>query len=428
MTLLQLIITGEALKKISISYNYGVVKKCLMLENDKFVPKAVKFTCVNNSYEASKEENIKKELIAGKICNLIGYDNLAYVEKYGTMDKFIKRLVNDQGNQLKEMSNASLKDILKQCFLKEDYTCFPDDKKNIKKDFKNNVFSEDNNTGDKLYYMVMKYLNGKDLFEGKVDNIDKENLDKLGDMLFTLLTKCYIYNVAIRDLKPKNIVKEDNENNFFVIDLQSFEKGGKDLTDCFGTPEYWPFVKILEIRNENNKEENKEENQKDLKKYLHDTYVISNGSNFVDMYSACMTMYFYKFHRPTAAGLLILLLKYLVLNKNDGGVNYDNQKFINIDSVIDYLKNYETKYSEYINNKLNDALISEQDSYFFKEIDDRNLNNEQKEDLKKLLKEIITYINSKKDNNVKFDIYENGLNGIENFGIINDDDDKGKIF
>ena len=35
LTLLQLIITGEALKKISISYNYDIVKNSLILTNEE---------------------------------------------------------------------------------------------------------------------------------------------------------------------------------------------------------------------------------------------------------------------------------------------------------------------------------------------------------------------------------------------------------
>ncbi len=35
LTLLQLIITGEELKKISISYNYGEVKNSLILTNEE---------------------------------------------------------------------------------------------------------------------------------------------------------------------------------------------------------------------------------------------------------------------------------------------------------------------------------------------------------------------------------------------------------
>ena len=173
---------------------------------------------------------------------------------------------------------------------------------------------------------------------------------------------------------------------------------GRNLTDSCGTPELWPFFKTLNLNlGSDNKIENVNKNK------LYDVFCNSIDDNFVDIYAACMTMYFARFRTYTAAGLLTLLLKWIILEKDEE---------TSIVEKIEFLKDYENKYTSYIkdikNNKKNDKEILKNEiknpiedkkdpnedkkliNYFFEKIDDKNLNDDQKKNLANLLKQVIT--------------------------------------
>jgi hypothetical protein len=286
--------------------------------------------------------------------------------------------------------------------------------KNIKHRFENNVFNKEGKVGNKLYYMVMKYVKGNDLFftlNGK--DVDKEELDKLGDMLYNLLEKCSICKVTLRDIKLKNIIKDDKTGKFVVIDLQTLGIDNKDLTDSLGTPEYWPLIKIFD--NIYNK---KKDNPQNGEEFLYNVYFSdARTGNFADMYSSCEAMYAYNFKRLTATGLLILLFKYLVLD-NDKGKNFNND----INALIKYLKEYKEHYENYVHNKNNNKKQNDVDKYFFEEVDDRNLNENQKKTLAKYLAKFIKYVNNtKKDQNFRFNIDAEELKNLDDNDIDNID-------
>ena len=141
-------------------------------------------------------------------------------------------------------------------------------------------------------------------------------------------------------------------------------------------------------------EKDNDKKDNDKKDNLYDRFCYSIDDNFVDIYAACMTMYFAKFNTYTAAGLLTLLLKWIILEKE---TNKDFEKNnLNIKGKIDFLKNYAGKYTSYITDIKNkekiEDLTEEQKPIknFFEEIDDKNLNDNQKNDLANLLKQVIT--------------------------------------
>ena len=405
--------------------NYGVVKKGLTFENGKLVTKAIKFTCSNSDFENSKEENILKEIRAGKIVNEIGVGNkIAFVQDYMKIKNFKKRYDYKKEEEKKieivplkeETEDGNLTNAVYTTFLNDNLETLPKEKKNVSEDFKNNVFSKKGKIGDNLYIMFLDLVNGNDLFlKEKKEELD---INKLGDMLFDVLKNLYVCGVALKDIKPKNIMWDDQKKEFSIIDVQTLGMKGSNLADCCGTPELWPFFKTLNL-NLNIKDEIKDE---DKKEDLYDRFCYSIDDNFVDIYAACMTMYFAKFSTYTAAGLLTLLLKWLVLDKE----NKDKKGWetFSLNDKIEFLKKYNDNYKKYINfvnrkenkepinknledscrkkqkkikNKKNVNKINTKEDecsdiikFFFENIDDKNLNKEQKNVLADLLKKVIT--------------------------------------
>ena len=130
-----------------------------------------------------------------------------------------------------------------------------------------------------------------------------------------------------------------------------------------------------------------------------------------------MTMYFTKFHTFTAAGLLTLLFKWMVLEKEN--LKKKGWKEIPLDQKIEFLQNYKDNYEKYIDfvsgnkdpinknlntiydrddfddNEINEINPKEDKHsdirFFFENIDDRNLNDIQKNKLADLLKEVIFF-------------------------------------
>ena len=393
--------------------NYGVVKKGLTFENGKLVTKAIKFTCSNFDFENSKEENILKEIRAGKIVNEIGVGNkIAFVKDYMKIKNFKKRYnYEKEGEKIfpleKETEDGDLTNAVYTTFLNDNLETLPKEKKNVREEFQNNVFSKKGKIGDDLYIMFLDLVNGNDLFL----NEEKEKIDinSLGKMLFDVLDSLCIYGVALKDIKPKNIMWDEKNNEFSIIDVQTLEKVGRNLIDSCGTPELWPFFKTLNL----NLGSKNEIIDKDKKDNLYDRFCNSIDDNFVDIYAACMTMYFAKFSTYTAAGLLTLLLKWIILDKEEK---------TNIEKKIDFLKNYAKNYTSYIknikNNKKIENLPEDENliKYFFEDIDDRNLNDGQKKDLANCLKQVIT---SKNDYNI-FYLLDEIKEQVTNKNVINE--------
>ena len=383
--------------------NYGVVKKALIFENNRYVPKAIKFTCANSEYENATKENIEKEIFAGRVARLVDPDNIAYVQNYMKIDKFISRRNNTEEEKI------YLSEVWDEYLSKERYEKFQEDKQNIKKCFENNVFKGNKKISGPLYIMIMDLIDGDDLFK----NREKIDINALGDILSKVLINCSS-KVALNDIKAKNIIFNKKENKFSIIDIQTLEKTTSDLRDSLGTPEYWPFFKTLNI----NFEELKNVGEDNLL----NIYCNTIDNNFVDTYAACMTMYFTKFHTFTAAGLLTLLLKWMVLEKENE--EKKGWKKIPLNEKIDFLQKYEGYYKKYINfvsgdkehisnnleksffnydkddyddNEINEINTKGDDysdiRFFFENIDDRNLNNDQKNKLADLLKEVIFFEN-----------------------------------
>ena len=383
--------------------NYGVVKKALIFENNRYVPKAIKFTCVNNEYENATEENIKKEIFAGRVARLVDPDNIAYVQNYMTINNFISRKNNIEEEKI------TLPEVWEEYLSQDHYEKFQEDKQNIKKCFENNVFKGNNKISGPLYIMIMDLINGDDLF--KNNNID---INVLGDVLSKVLINCFS-KVALNDIKAKNIILNKRKNKFSIIDIQTLEKTTSDLSDPLGTPEYWPFFKTLNINFENFKNVGEDN--------LLNIYCNTIDNNFVDTYAACMTMYFTKFHTFTAAGLLTLLFKWMVLEEENKGK--EGWVEFSLDRKIKFLQEYEKNYKEYINfvsgdkdhiiknlvtsynnisnydqdedNNINKINPKKNNSFnisaikfFFENIDDRNLNKTQKNELADLLKNVIS--------------------------------------
>ena len=368
--------------------NYGVVKKALIFENNRYVPKAIKFTCANSEYENATEENIKKEIFAGRVARLVDPDNIAYVQNYMTIDKFISRENN------KEEEGISLSNVWNEYLSKEHYEKFQEDKQNIKKCFENNVFKGNNKIAGPLYIMIMDLIDGDDLFK----NGKKIDINALGDILSKVLINCSS-KVALNDIKAKNIIFNKIKNKFSIIDIQTLEKTTSDLSNSLGTPEYWPFFKTLNINFEKLKNVGEDN--------LLNIYCNNIDNNFVDTYAACMTMYFTKFHTFTAAGLLTLLFKWMVLEKEN--LKKKGWKEIPLDQKIEFLQNYKYNYEKYIDfvsgnkdpinknlntiydrddfddNEINEINPKEDKHsdirFFFENIDDRNLNDIQKNKL-----------------------------------------------
>ena len=255
----------------------------------------------------------------------------------------------------------------------------------------------------------MDLIDGDDLFK----NGNKIDINDLGDILSKVLINCSS-KVALNDIKAKNIIFNKIKNKFSIIDIQTLEKTTSDLRDSLGTPEYWPFFKTLNI------------NFEDLKNVggdnLLNIYCNTIDNNFVDTYAACMTMYFTKFQTFTAAGLLTLLLKWIVLEKENE--KKEGWKKFPLEDKIKFLQEYNDNYKKYINsvsgdkdpinknlggcfntiydrddenNNTNEINIKEGDysdiRFFFENIDDRNLNKNQKDKLADLLKEVISFDN-----------------------------------
>ena len=383
--------------------NYGVVKKGLTFENGNWVTKAIKFTCTNSKFPNSSEENILKEIRAGKIVNEIGVGNkIAFVKDYMKIKKFKKRYEYNEKEEEKivpcgkETDDGTLTNAVYTTFLNNNLEALPEEKRDVKVNFENNVFSKEGEINEDLYIMFMDIVNGKDLFFNKKE--DNININSLGKMLFDVLNNLCIYNVALKDIKPKNIIWDKKKNEFSIIDVQTLGLVGRNLTDSCGTPELWPFFKTLNLNlGSDNKIENVNKNK------LYDVFCNSIDDNFVDIYAACMTMYFARFRTYTAAGLLTLLLKWIILEKDEE---------TSIVEKIEFLKDYENKYTSYIkdikNNKKNDKEILKNEiknpiedkkdpnedkkliNYFFEKIDDKNLNDDQKKNLANLLKQVIT--------------------------------------
>ena len=379
--------------------NYGVVKKALIFENNRYVPKAIKFTCVNNEYENATEENIKKEIFAGKVARLVDPDNIAYVQNYMTINNFISRKNNIEEEKI------TLPEVWEEYLSQDHYEKFQEDKQNIKKCFENNVFKGNNKISGPLYIMIMDLIDGDDLFKN-----NDININVLGDVLSRVLINCFS-KVALNDIKAKNIIFNKRKNKFSIIDIQTLEKTTSDLSDPLGTPEYWPFFKTLNINFENFKNVGEDN--------LLNIYCNTIDNNFVDTYAACMTMYFTKFHTFTAAGLLTLLFKWMVLEEENAGKG--GWKKFPLDQKIKFLQEYNDNYKKYINsvsgdkdpinknlrgcfntiydrddenNNTNEINIKEGDysdiRFFFENIDDRNLNKDQKDKLADLLKNVIS--------------------------------------
>ena len=387
--------------------NYGVVKKGLIKTNYGYEPVAIKFTCVNYKYENAEKKNIENEILAGAVLKLTGITDVASVEKFITIYQLIKHPKKIENNKMitvnlgdknwwnikedyREHRSCGLNDAMDE-FLNEKNDRLPEDKKNVKAAFENNVFTKNRRPEnyDGLYIMFMKYVNGEDLF---YDN-KNVNLDYLGKKLFYFLCKEEQYNISFNDIKPKNIMKGEKSSEFTLIDLQTLSKKTGDLKDTLGTPEYWPFFKTLNLLFS--------------QLFLHDLteierlYNDSINSNFVDIYAVCMTMYFTKFHTFTAAGLLTLLLKWMVLEKENDGK--DGWKKVPLDDKINFLKNYDKNYSNYIFWKKDKNIFWGKDknkkidnkiAFFFENIDDRNLNKEQKRTLKNYLLKVLTIKNN----------------------------------
>ena len=384
--------------------NYGVVKKALIFENNRYVPKAIKFTCVNSEYENATEENIKKEIFAGRVARLVDPDNIAYVQNYMMINNFISRKNNI------EEETITLPDVWKEYLSQNHYEKFQEDKQNIKECFENNVFKGNNKITGPLYIMIMDLIDGDDLFK----NRDKIDINALGDILSKVLINCSS-KVALNDIKAKNIIFNKKKNKFSIIDIQTLEKTTSDLRDSLGTPEYWPFFKTLNINFEELKNVGGDN--------LLNIYCNTIDNNFVDTYAACMTMYFTKFQTFTAAGLLTLLLKWIVLEKENKGK--EGWKNFSLEKKIGFLQEYEKNYNIYIDlvygnkdhinknlgtsfsnanyekddyinfNNINKINLKENDNsdirFFFENIDDRNLNKDQKDDLADLLKKVIYF-------------------------------------
>ena len=285
--------------------NYGVVKKGLTFENGELVT--------------------KKEVLAGKIINEIGVGNkIAFVQDYMTINEFIKRSYSNINGKIvylknEESKKGNLKNAVDTTFLNKNLETLPSGKTNVYKDFENNVFNKNGKIDSTLYIMFMDIVNGEDLFlNEKKREVD---IDRLGDMLFDVLNNLYVNRVALKDIKPKNIIWDKKNNKFSIIDVQTLGQVGRNLTDSCGTPELWPFFKTLnlnlesknEIKNESKNEiKNESKNEikdnkikdNDGKDNLYDLFCNSIDDNFVDIYAACMTMYFAKFSTYTAAGLL----------------------------------------------------------------------------------------------------------------------------
>ena len=382
--------------------NYGVVKKALIFENNRYVPKAIKFTCANSEYENATKENIEKEIFAGRVARLVDPDNIAYVQNYMTIDNFISRKNNIEEEKI------TLPGVWEEYLSQNHYEKFQENKQNIKECFENNVFKGNGKIAGPLYIMIMDLIDGDDLFK----NREKIDINDLGDILSKVLINCSS-KVALNDIKAKNIIFNKIKNKFSIIDIQTLEKTTSNLSDPLGTPEYWPFFKTLNINFENLK---KVEEDK-----LLNIYCNTIDNNFVDTYAACMTMYFTKFHTFTAAGLLTLLLKWMVLEKENAGK--DGWGNFSLKKKIEFLQKYEENYKKYIkfvygdkelivknlelsySNDLwnydkdyeeNDSneINSKEDErpnikFFFENIDDRNLNDIQKNKLAGLLKEVI---------------------------------------
>ena len=387
--------------------NYGVVKKALIFENNRYVPKAIKFTCANSEYENATKENIEKEIFAGRVARLVDPDNIAYVQNYMKIDKFISRK-----NNIEEEEKIFLSNVWEEYLSKEHYEKFQENKQNIKECFENNVFKGNKKISGPLYIMIMDLIDGDDLFK----NRDKIDINALGDILSKVLINCSS-KVALNDIKAKNIIFNKRKKNFSIIDIQTLEKTTSDLSNSLGTPENWPFFKTLNINFENFKNV--------VEDNLLNIYCSNIDNNFVDTYAACMTMYFTKFHTFTAAGLLTLLLKWMVLEKENAGK--DGWGNFSLKKKIEFLQKYEENYKKYIkfvygdkelivkNLELsysNDLGIYDKDyeendsneinskedarsniNFFFENIDDRNLNDNQKNKLAGLLKKVIEFKN-----------------------------------
>ena len=383
--------------------NYGVVKKALIFENNRYVPKAIKFTCANSEYENATKENIEKEIFAGRVARLVDPDNIAYVQNYMMIDKFISR------KNHKEEEGISLQNVWEEYLSQDYYEKFQKDKQNIKKCFENNVFKGNGKIAGPLYIMIMDLIDGDDLFK----NGNKIDINALGDILSKVLINCSS-KVALNDIKAKNIIFNKIKNKFSIIDIQTLEKTTSNLSNSLGTPEYWPFFKTLNI--------NFEKLKNVVEDNLLNIYCNNIDNNFVDTYAACMTMYFTKFHTFTAAGLLTLLLKWIVLEKeNDGKGAWGNFPLY---KKIEFLQNYKDNYEKYIgfvsgnkdpinknlntiydrddfdDNEINEINPKEDKHsdirFFFENIDDRNLNDIQKNKLADLLKKVI-YSENKSD-------------------------------
>ena len=390
--------------------NYGVVKKGLIKTKYGYEPVAIKFTCINWKYENAKKENIENEILAGAVLKLTGITDVASVEKFITIDSLIKHPKKIENKETitvnlgdtdwwnikedyRENYSWGLNNVMDE-FLNEKNDRLPEDKKNVKEAFENNVFNKNRIKGkyDSLYIMFMKYVNGKDLF---YDN-KKVNLDYLGKKLFYFLCKGEQYNISFNDIKPKNIMKGEKSFEFTLIDLQTLSKKTGDLSNTLGTPEYWPFFKTLNL-------------SFSYKGYgvteIDRLYNDSINSNFVDIYAACMTMYFTKFHTFTAAGLLTLLLKWMVLEKENAGK--DGWGNFSLKEKIEFLQNYKDNYEKYISlkdykkNNSNYILLENEGTksnnkiaFFFENIDDRNLNKDQKRILKNYLLKVLTIRNN----------------------------------
>ena len=200
--------------------NYGVVKKGLTFENGNWVTKAIKFTCTNSKFPNSSEENILKEIRAGKIVNEIGVGNkIAFVKDYMKIKKFKKRYEYNEKEEEKivpcgkETDDGTLTNAVYTTFLNNNLEALPEEKRDVKVNFENNVFSKEGEINEDLYIMFMDIVNGKDLFFNKKE--DNININSLGKMLFDVLNNLCIYNVALKDIKPKNIIWDKKKKRIF---------------------------------------------------------------------------------------------------------------------------------------------------------------------------------------------------------------------
>ena len=114
--------------------NYGVVKKGLTFENGKLVTKAIKFTCSNSDFENSTEQNILKEIRAGKIVNEIGVGNkIAFVKDYMKIKEFKKRYNEERISLGEETENGDLTNAVYTTFLNDNLKTLPVGKEDVRK-------------------------------------------------------------------------------------------------------------------------------------------------------------------------------------------------------------------------------------------------------------------------------------------------------